>query len=41
MDFIVLLGLCTWLDSPQGLDRFIPPPGGFHRLIARWIRTLI
>ena len=41
MDFIVLLGLCTWLESPEQLDQFIPPPGGFHRLIGRWIRVLI
>lgn len=27
-DFIVLLGLCKWLDTPAELDRFIPPPGG-------------
>ena len=41
MDFIVLLGLCTWLESPEQLDQFIPPPGSFHRLIGRWIRVLI
>jgi hypothetical protein len=41
MDFIVLLGLCTWLESPEQLDQFIPPPGSLHRLIGRWIRVLI
>jgi hypothetical protein len=41
MDFIVLLGLCTWLEQPEQLDQFIPPPGSFHRLIGRWIRVLI
>jgi len=34
IDFIVLAGQCEWPESPQDLDRWLPPAGGFTRSVA-------
>lgn len=34
MDFMLLPGLCEWVETPEQLDRLLPPPGGFTRSIA-------
>jgi len=34
MDFLLLPGLCEWLETTERLDELLPPPGGFTRAIA-------
>jgi hypothetical protein len=41
MDFILLGGLCEWVDTQQDLDRLLPPPGGMTRRIANFIKLLL
>ena len=33
-DFILLPGLCEWLETTEELDALLPPPGGFTRSMA-------
>lgn len=41
MDFVLLGGLCEWVDTQEELDRLLPPPGGMTRKIANLIRLLL
>jgi hypothetical protein len=41
MDFILLAGLCEWVDTQEDLDRLFPPPGGLTRKIGNLIRLLL
>jgi hypothetical protein len=41
MDFLLLGGLCEWVDTQQDLDRLLPPPGSMTRRIANLIRLLL
>ena len=34
MDFMLLPGLCEWLESTEELDALLPPPSGMNRAIA-------
>jgi len=34
LDFMLLPGLCEWVDSPEAIDALLPPPGGFARSVA-------
>jgi hypothetical protein len=41
MDFLLLPGLCTWVDSVEGLDELLPAPSGTRRTISNFIRILL
>jgi hypothetical protein len=41
MDFIMLGGLCEWVDTQQDLDHLLPPPRGMTRRIANLIRLML
>ncbi len=34
LDFLLLPGLCEWLENTDQLDALLPPPGGFTRGLA-------
>jgi len=34
LDFLLLPGLCEWLETTDQLDALLPPPGGFTRGLA-------
>jgi hypothetical protein len=34
MDFLLLPGLCEWVETTEQLDALLPPPGGFTRGLA-------
>ncbi|MDX2475580.1 MAG: hypothetical protein QNL91_17960 [Candidatus Krumholzibacteria bacterium] len=34
MDFMLLPGLCEWMETTEDLDAVLPPPGAFTRAIA-------
>jgi hypothetical protein len=34
IDFVLLAGLCEWPETPEDLNRWLPPPGGFTRTMA-------
>jgi hypothetical protein len=38
IDFLILQGLCVWIDSLEELDELLPPPGGSARRIANLMR---
>jgi hypothetical protein len=38
IDFLLLTGLCEWPDTQEELDALLPPPGGFTRRIASFIK---
>jgi len=41
IDFIMLYGLCEWIDTPTELDLHLPPPGGMIRSVAGLIRLAL
>jgi hypothetical protein len=41
LDFIVVCGLTTWVDSQAAIDALIAPPSAFQRLVARWGRSVL
>jgi hypothetical protein len=38
IDFMLLAGLCQWPETPEELDELLPPPGGFTRRLASFIK---
>ena len=34
IDFVLLPGLCEWLETTEALDALLPPPGGMTRSTA-------
>jgi hypothetical protein len=40
-DFILLTGLVDWVDDQAALDRGLPPPSGFKRWLACWIKMAL
>jgi len=34
LDFLLLPGLCQWMETTEQLDELLPPPGGFTRGLA-------
>jgi hypothetical protein len=34
LDFLLLPGLCEWVETTEQLDALLPPPGGFTRSMA-------
>jgi len=41
IDFGLIANLSIWVDDLDLLDQLLPPPSGFHRRMARWIRPLL
>jgi hypothetical protein len=41
LDFVIVSGLTTWVDSQAALDALLPPPTAFRRLVARWGRSVL
>ena len=39
-DFVLLPGLCIWVDTPEQLHRYVPLPRPLVRRLARWTRIL-
>ncbi len=38
LDFVLLSGLCDWPESVEELDEHLPPPSGFKRRIASFVK---
>ncbi len=38
LDFLMLPGLCEWMDTPEELNEYLPPPGGWTRTIAGFMK---
>ncbi len=34
LDFLLLPGLCEWMETTEDLDALLPPPSGFVRAMA-------
>jgi len=41
IDFALLMSLSVWIDDLEMLDALMPPPSGFQRGTARWLRPLM
>jgi hypothetical protein len=41
IDFALLMNLSVWIDDLEMLDALMPPPSGFQRGAARWLRPLM
>jgi hypothetical protein len=41
IDFALLMNLSVWIDDLEMLDALVPPPSGFQRGAARWLRPLM
>jgi len=41
IDFDILLGLTTWLDTQKELDALLPPPGGMTRSMANLLKLAL
>jgi hypothetical protein len=41
IDFGLIANLSIWVDDLDLLDQLLPPPTGFHRRVARWLRPLL
>jgi hypothetical protein len=41
LDFIMLVGLCEWIDTQEELDALLPPPGGMTRKIANLMKLAL
>lgn len=41
VDFALLASLSVWVEDVASLDALLPPPTGFQRLVARWVRPLL
>ncbi len=41
MDFLLLPGLCEWLETTEQLDALLPPPSGFTRAMAGLIKLTL
>jgi hypothetical protein len=41
MDFIMIAGLCTWVEDVEGLEELFPGYDGLARRISRWIRMAV
>jgi hypothetical protein len=41
LDFMLLAGLCEWPGTPEDVDALVPPPGGFVRRMASFIKIAL
>jgi hypothetical protein len=41
VDFSLLVSLSVWVDDLDLLDALLPPPTGFQRKLARWLRPMM
>ena len=41
LDFLLLIGLCEWIDSQEALDELLPPPSGATRKMANLIKLML
>jgi hypothetical protein len=41
VDFFLLVGLSTWPETQEELDKLLPPPSGMTRSLARLLRNLL
>jgi len=39
-DFVLILGLSTWLDTPEELEEYLPAASNFFRRLSRWIQIV-
>jgi hypothetical protein len=38
IDFVLLSGLCEWPESPEEVDRLLPPPGWLMRNLSEFVK---
>ncbi len=41
MDFMLLVGLCEWIEDQAGLDALLPPPSGATRRMANLMKLML
>ena len=41
IDMSLIANLSVWVDDLPALDDLLPPPSGFQRAVARWIRPML
>jgi len=41
IDFVLLSGLCEWPESPEEVDKLLPPPGWFMRNLSEFIKIAL
>ena len=41
IDFVMIAGLCDWVDTQEELDALLPPPGGFTRTLANFMKLAL
>jgi hypothetical protein len=39
-DFVLILGLSTWLDTPEEMEEFLPAAGNTFRRLSRWVELV-
>jgi phosphatidylserine/phosphatidylglycerophosphate/cardiolipin synthase-like enzyme len=38
MDFLIIAGLCEWLETPEEIEELLPAPGRINRTVAGWMK---
>ena len=41
IDFVLLSGLCEWPESPEELDKLLPPPGWLMRNLSEFVKIAL
>ncbi len=41
VDFMILAGLCDWVETQEEFDALLPPPGGFTRTMANFMKLAL
>jgi hypothetical protein len=41
MDFLVIAGLCEWVETPEEVDELLPAPSGINRTTAGWMKLAL
>ena len=41
IDFVLLAGLCEWVETLDELDALLPPPGGLTRSRANFMKLAL
>jgi hypothetical protein len=41
IDFLMVSGLSTWVETQREIDALIPPPSVTKRMMAHWLRNIV
>jgi hypothetical protein len=41
MDFLIIAGLCEWVETPEEIEELLPAPSSINRTIAGWMKLAL